>query len=444
MIAKYTDECYVDLANARNSRDFDEIRILLGESRADQNAFIKIGLTGHRGCGKSTELIQLKKSLEKQFYSPYLSLSNYVLRDCNCIDILLWLVESTVRCFSGEKWPINSTIVINITDWFALKCFDDAEVVKEEIRSEVGTDFQAQYGIYWLPVLLLNRIKSMMVASSDHRRRIRKKLYTYTDEMVYHVNSLLDEASATLKRIDSGQDLLILLDNLDHVPSGVARSLFFDSAEIIHSLRAQIVFTFPVSLRLPPYSITDNFNHCYHLPFVQLCNDDNSMSEKGINALVEVAGKRLDLKKHFDSTDLVKGLANLSGGNLRDWIRLLQNSSLAAKVHNQTKIDQRCCDISIQKLSAIYEKLLVPKEAMYPILYRIETTKREDFLSDENRTSKGVRDARFFGDELVGSGAVIEVPGPEPRYQLHPAVKAIRSYQEYVQSHTNSKRKNSR
>ena len=438
MITKYNDACYVDLAAARNSRDLDEIHLLLRESRGDCNTFIKIGLTGHRGSGKSTELIQLKKSLDTQFFTLYLSLSNYVLRDCNCIDILLWLVESTVRRFSGEKWPINSTTVINITDWFASKCFDDADAVKEEIRSEVGTDFQEQYGIYWLPVLLLNRIKSMMVASSDHRQGIRKRLYTYTDEMVYHVNTLLDEARATLKRVDKGHNLLILLDNLDHVPSEAARNLFFDGAEIIHGLRVHIVFTFPISLRLPPYSITDNFSLCYHLPFVQLYNADNSVNEIGIDGLFKVASNRLDLKKHFKSVDLVNELAKLSGGNLRDWIGLLQNSLLAAKVYNQPKIDQQCCNTSIQKLCANYEKLLVPKEVMFPILYRIETTRRESFGTGENRTSNGVRDARFFGDELFSSGVISEIAGSESRYQLHPAVKAIRAYQEYVQSQTKS------
>ena len=433
-IPKYTDACYVDLANARNSRDLEEIRILLGGCHGDKERFIKIGLTGNRGCGKTTELTQLSKSLRKQFLALYLSLSNYVLRDCNCIDILIWLVESTVKRFSREKWPINATVILNITDWLASKCFDDVDVVKEEIRSEVGTDFKGQYGIYWLPVLLLNRIKSMMVASSDHRQTIRKKLYTYTEEMVNHVNALMDETRATLTRIGKGQDLLILLDNLDHVPSDVARHLFFDSAEIIHSLRVHIVFTFPISLRLPPHAITDNFDFCYHLPFVQLCNNDDNVNETGINNLVDVASKRLDLKKHFESFTLVRGLAKLSGGNLRDWIGLLQNCLLTAKVHNQSKVDQHCCDISIRKLSGIYEKLLVPKDAIYPILYRIETTQRESFFTDENRTSNGIADARFFGDALFSAGAISEVAGAEPRYELHPAVKAIRSYQEYAQA----------
>ncbi|MCH9660101.1 MAG: hypothetical protein K0U54_04230 [Bacteroidetes bacterium] len=401
---------------------------------------MKIGLTGHRGSGKTTELMQLKNSMDKQFFPLYLSLSNYVLRDCNCIDILVWLVESTVRRFSGEKWPIDSTIVINITDWFASKCFNDADVVKEEIRSEVGTDYRAQYGIYWLPVLLLNRIKSMMVASSDQRQTIRKTLYTYTDEMVHRVNCLLDEARATLRRIDKGNNLLIILDNLDHIPSGVARNLFFDSAEIIHSLRAHIVFTFPISLHLPPYSIADNFSLCYNLPFVQIHKEDSSVNDTGINGLTEVARKRLDLKKYFKSFDLVKGLAIASGGNLRDWFALLQNSLLAAKVCNQSKIDQGCCDISIQKLSANYEKLLIPTELMYPILFRIETTRSEYFMGEANFTSSGVHDARFFGDELFSSGAINETAGTKPHYQLHPAVNAIRSYREYAQSQVPNKK----
>ena len=45
--------------------------------------------------------------------------------------------------------------------------------------------------------------------------------------------------------------------------------------------------------------------------------------EEGINALFEVAEKRIDLIAVFDSRDVVRHLAYSSGGSIRDLMRLI-------------------------------------------------------------------------------------------------------------------------
>ena len=431
---KAGDKRYVDLSKARYSQELSELRVQIRDANAHQNRFAKIALVGHRGSGKTTELFRIQNDLSDQFVPLYLSLSNYVLRDCSYIDILLWLIEKVVRQFSAAKWPINAKVVIDITDWLAVKCFDDLEVIKEEIRSEVGTDFQSEFGIYWMPVLLLSRIKSMMVASSMHRLNIRKKLQTYTEEIIYHVNRFLDEARQTLMRINKPPDLLIIIDNFDHIPAEMAKKLFFDSAEILHSLRSHIVFTAPVALRLPPDPIGNHFEHCYYLPLVETQQDGEDDFEPGIKGLTEIVKNRLEIEKYFKNKNLALQLIKCSGGNLRDLMMLINSAQVAARASNKRQIDESSCDVSVKKISLYYEKMLIPKDVYYPQLFNIYMKKREAFLMDANRTSSGVIDARFFSNDLLSSGAVIDRTENHSKYEVHPAAINIPSFQEFIET----------
>ncbi|MHB1561702.1 MAG: ATP-binding protein, partial [Isosphaeraceae bacterium] len=52
------DRRYVDLGQGRQTDDLKLLRVCLQDHDASQNSFAKAALTGHRGCGKSTELLR--------------------------------------------------------------------------------------------------------------------------------------------------------------------------------------------------------------------------------------------------------------------------------------------------------------------------------------------------------------------------------------------------
>lgn len=427
----YGDSRFVDLGDGRASTELRQLRLLLRDASAMNGRFAKIAVTGHRGSGKSTELLQLEDDLSGQFLPMYLAVSNYVLRDCDHADIIIWLVESLVRRFSLERWPIDANLVIRITDWFARKSFANVEAVKDEIRSETGTDFQAEYGFYWLPILLLNRVKSMLIATSTHRRRIRQRLHTYTSEMIFYVNQLLDEARATLQRMGKTPELLLIIDNLDHMPPDRGRQLFFDSAEIFKELRVHLVFTVPIALRLPPYPIRYSFEKCFTIPFVRTTGNAEDEFKPGIHVLVDLVSRRVDLKRLFSSKDVVRYLAKMSGGNVRDLLLLVDYAQLAARAKNKKRMDMESARLAVQRLQAYYEKFLLPKEVFFPLLRAIHDSKREQFLGDHDRSARGVKNARYFAGELIGSGAVIDQDEDGSRYDLHPVVPGIPAFHEF-------------
>ena len=427
----HNDPRYIELSDARSSIELDKFQLEIRDASSEDNRYAKIAFTGPRGSGKSTELLRLKEELSDQFVPVYFQISNHVLRECNHIDLFVWLVERLIRRFSEEKWPVNADTVIKISDWFAMKCLDNPDAVKEEIRSEAGTDFQAEYGFYWMPVMLLNRIKSMMIANIAHRENVIKKLHTYTTEMIFYINMLLDVTCKTLKKLDKPPDLLIIIDNLDHMLPATGQKLFFDCADFLKSLRAHFIFTVPYAIRLPPFHITDSFEHCFILSHIQTVTSRNREKKEGVNTLVNIIKGRMDINKLFKDENDARFLAKMSGGNIRDLMTLLHQAQLAARSQKKTIIDMESCKISVERLRQYYEKILIPHQVYYPLLYKINLTQNEEFLLDGNHTSSGVKDSRFFGSELLSTGAAIDNHQDDNSYIIHPVISGIRSFKDF-------------
>ncbi len=426
------DDCrYLDLKDTNNSLLLDQLELQLRDVARLADDFKKIIITGHRGCGKSTELKRLQHVLSGTFTPLYFPISNHVLRDCDHIDIMVWLVENILRKFSLEKWPLTGNIVIDITDWFSKKAFDDPERIKEEIRSETGTDMQSLYGFFWMPIQLLNRIKSMMIASAVHRDAMRKKLHSYTTDMLHQVNVLLDDARVSLKRIDKSPHLIITIDNIDHMPADVAAKLFYDGADIFKSLRANIIFSVPIALKLPPLHIENNFEHCYTLAPIGF-GKKTSKKDAALIQLRKFVNKRIDTNLVFTSESIVDDLARMSGGIYRDFLLLIHNAQLAARSLKLDKIDKNCAEIAVKRLGAYYEKMLIPHEVYYPLLKAIHNSGNESFLIDSDRSVTGIANSRFFGAELLSIGAVIDYNTDDFSYAIHPAILHNESFKAFV------------
>ncbi len=427
------DQRYTDLSGSHTSDELIHLRLHLRNVINQDNRYAKIILNGYRGSGKSTELLHLSELLKDQYTVLYLPLSNHILRDCDHVDLIIWIVEYLIKHSSEQKWPLNADTIIRITDWFSRKGFENYETIKDEIRSEAGTDFQATYGFYWMPVLLLNRIKSMMIASSSHRQLMRKRFHTYTTEMIFYTNSLLLELRKSLAQIAKPCELLLLIDNLDHLPVAAGQTFFFDSADIIKELKLHLVLTASYALTLPPYPIQNSLPDCFTFPLISKSNNDHSDSHPEKDGMLNLLAQRIDIDRIFTAKPIIHYLINMSGGIIRDLLMLVNHAQLHARAGNKSSIDWENAESAVLRLQSYYEKLLTPQEIYYPLLAKIYLHQQEHFILDDNRTTSGVHDARFFAGELLNSGVLLTNHDPVIHYEVHPIIPSIPSFAPYWQ-----------
>ncbi|MFZ1416099.1 MAG: hypothetical protein WAS73_16205 [Defluviicoccus sp.] len=428
------DPRYVDINRGLGTRDLRRMRVCLEQSDANANRYAKIAFTGHRGCGKSTELLRMEHEISDRFTCLHLYVDETLIRDCQYSDLLLWLAHSLVE--KAEELGLRAPpgLVKDVADWFAEKTLDDVKTVKHEIELEATAEAKAGAGAFGVALKLLARIRARVQGNVEQRQTIRLRLQSYGVELIERVNSLLDWFQQALVDARWGPELLIVQDNLDRLPVDVGRHLFFDHGELLKQLRAHMIFTHPIAMVLAPYRIGAVFDNCYTMPMVKVRHRDGSPCDDGLNALIDLVGRRVAIDRVFTEEAVARSLAARSGGSVRDLLRLVTSAQQEARLDGKTQIDQASADEAVKRLRLDFERLLVPSDVYFPLLAQIHRTKDLTLAGGTAAAASTAQDAREFFSQLLFNGSVLEYNGDRNWYDVHPVILDIEAFQRALTS----------
>jgi hypothetical protein len=425
------DRRYVDLGRGRRTDDLKFLRICLQDHDADRNSFAKVALTGHRGCGKSTELLRLEQDLSGRFFPlHFYATEEEVLPDYDYADLFLWLTDELLRRFQGQGISLDPGLAEDVALWFAKITVGDVDSVKKEIDLAAEAEAKGKWGALGFSVGILARLKSRILGSHEARREIRRELQSYSTELIRRFNLLLDNAHQALRNASKPANLLMVVDNLDRLSPPVASNLFFDNGEMLKLPRAHVIYTVPIATVLAPRNVGTVFEHQFTLPMVKVRQRDGKPFAEGIRALTELLAARIDLDAIFGSKGVVRKLVEMSGGSVRDLMRLVDLAQLIARADEQELIDMDSAKRSIAKLRLYFEQLLVPAASYFPRLARIH--QRKDDGSQVGEDSEEIQKDRDFLSQLLFNGSILEYNGGESWYDVHPIVQQIRAFREIV------------
>ena len=423
------DDRYVDVSKGRDTKELKKLRLHLMDHDARQNRYAKVAFTGHRGCGKSTELLKMEEDIAQRFTAIHLYVDDNLLRDCDYTDLMLWLVDSLTREFTERKMLLDTALVDDVVGWFAEKTIEEVEAVKKELTLEAEANGEAKAGFYWLSLKLMARLRSMFVGSVERRKTIRKTLQSYSRDLLDRVNILLDHAGSVLEKHGKSPDLLIVQDNLDRLPVDIGRRLFFDNGDLLKSLRAHVIYTVPIAMVLAPWNIGGVFAHNFTMQMIKTHQRNDQEFTSGLDALVSLVGKRVVIEAVFSSPQVVRYLAKMSGGSVRDLMRLVDYAQLAARVDEKSKIDDASANEAVKKLRLDFEHLLIPGLVYYPLLAQVHRTKGDGLSQNAQTKPEDVKADREFFSQLFFNGSVLEYNGDKTWYDVHPAICDIEDFQ---------------
>jgi len=187
-----------------------------------------------------------------------------------------------------------------------------------------------------------------ITAKAKQDSRLREQLNRYLapkkTELIQGINEeLLKPASAALQK-QGKEGLVTIIDNLDRIANppkswGISQQeyLFADQGQFLTQLDCHVVYTMPLSLMYSPaYNlVTQRFGQDVKvLPMVQILERDGALHRPGLAKLQEMALKRACpscspkeseslIGEIFGSADLLREMCRLSGGHVRDLLRLL-------------------------------------------------------------------------------------------------------------------------
>ena len=410
---------YVDLSAARGSNCLAKLAARLRESAELSEPRCHLAFVGPRGSGKSTELLRMEKSLADVFFPVHLFIDATLEGDADYPDLFLWLVESIAERLREAKVPFDDKHTEAVANWFyAVTKFEKTATTSD---MALETEASASVGGAWFGTgfKLLAKLKSAIKGSKESRDEMRREIKKRADELLQVVNNFLGQVTAALKAAGKPARLLIVQDNLDRLRRAAAVQLFKESGELIQQINAACVWTPPVATLLAPFNIGRIFQ-TFPMPMISVRRKNGGANETALRDLTALVAKRMDIGFTFENPGLVRELALVSGGSVRDLLRFIDEARLNAKVENHAVIEASDFQATVKQFALTLQNALTPGNIYLPILAEISLHKKFEADLDHGYSTEKVNTRREFFHSLIAEGAVLAYNGEENWYDVHP------------------------
>ncbi|MEO1522397.1 MAG: ATP-binding protein, partial [Cyanobacteria bacterium J06633_2] len=230
----------------------DPVYVNCNEVRGEENILVDVGrqitytdrithqlYTGHRGAGKSTELLRLKADLEGQDYRVvYFAAEEADIdpEDAQYTDILLACTRNLLKELKGNTTPIM--------EWLRSRKTELIDALQSDVA--LGEDINVE--------VPFSKLTTTLKVSPTARAKIREMVEPHTPSLIEALNEFINEAMAKTPH-KATEKLILIVDSLDRIPpilreneSSNHEQIFVDRSEQLKMLGCHVIYTVPISL----------------------------------------------------------------------------------------------------------------------------------------------------------------------------------------------------
>lgn len=408
---------WVDCTAARDSADIvDDIATKIEWASSPHQQCVHELVAGHRGCGKSTELLRLADRLRGGgFFVSYFAATDYVdEQDVEFGDVLLTIARQVFADLAKTDVRLPRNLLDSLHDWFADKVRERiTEKVDEyqvEVEGRVGLD---------IPVLkLMARCLAAIRGKEQSRMRVREMVSDTMEELMSRINEVLISAQAELRRSKLAKSLVIIVDNLDRVPSPEQqRRIFVEHADQLNRLACHSFYTVPTSLIYSPEGrpVESLYGPPNFVPLIKITEKDGTAFQPGLDALRDIVGKRAAAEL-FDP-GVIDRLCAFSGGHPRDLVRLVRSACANAR---SAPVTMEAAEGACQELSRGFARWLTDED--FGRLRELVDDPERDVDKDDHHK------------RLLFYGAILPYWNGYAWYDVHPAIKELPKFKHFPEA----------
>ena len=392
--------------------------------------FLEVGefrsllFTGHRGCGKSTELRKLQQSWEQNYRVIYLESDNEIdIHDADYTDLYLVLIKQISDDMARLRLRLESDRLRAFQTWF----LEVTEETEESVEKSVSLETTLEAGIE-VPFLskLMTKLLAQIKGSNVQKHKIRETLQRDIGRLKRDLNALLRDAFEQVRGLDRSKyqkGFLVIFDNLDRVPPLIGDRLYFEYATQLQELACTLIYTVPISVVYSDKNLNNAFARPNIVPMVnvyQFAADrpELAFNDKAVQAMGRVLAKRIDLAAVFQDVRLVSGLVKASGGHIRQLMQMTAVACRTAAARGHEQIQQDDVTYAIKQEQFNFERVIPVHH--YPPLVQVCQTKRIDQNED--------------GQKMLFNTSVLEYDSDRRWNYINPVVKYSDAYREALQA----------
>lgn len=318
---------YVETMEARTG-DPDESPILEIERACktprERNAML---LLGHRGCGKSTELNDMKLRLEKENRPVVIIQCEEQMALANqpeYSDLLILMGDTLLNLARKLDVPILPGTAKTIERfWTPGERVSDV-VSEADVEMSAGVEV-ASPSLIATVINLFAGLKESLKYNETIRTTYKERLTKNYEDWKRVLSQLSD---GIWKKI--GKQPVLIFEGLDRMNQEEARNVFFEHARSLSDVSFPVIYTFPIALYYENSfpSIEHEFRLVTVFPMLKLERVDGSPYKEGVEKLKEIVNRRVNSGVIDD--EALKLMIEKTGGSLRDLFRAIRTASQRA------------------------------------------------------------------------------------------------------------------
>ncbi|MDY6786439.1 MAG: AAA family ATPase, partial [Cyanobacteriota bacterium] len=412
----------------------DPAYVNCNEVRGDSDILVEIGseiilsdrmtcqlYAGHRGAGKSTELLRLQADLDqKGCFVVYFAADEEDIEpeDTQYTDILLACTRQILDALKDNANPEPLLSWLK-SRWQELKDFALTEVSLD------GMSIESQ-------IAQFAKITANLRAEPGQRQKIRERVNPHTLTLISALNQFIKEAKQNLP---SGySQLVVIADNLDRIVPIIQEDgrtnhdqIFVERSEQLKKLDCHLVYTVPISLVYSGRAtdLRDIYgSDAQVLPMVMVQTPDNRPCQAGMDKMKEVLAHRigrvdpnLSLEGDiFADVESLNALCLMSGGHVRNLLLLAKE---AMEYSSGFPIPKRALQRSISKARNTYRNAVYANE--WELLAKVYEAK---VIENDERYRN-----LLFNRCILEYGYINNEGERECWYDIHPLIKGLDEFQ---------------
>lgn len=380
--------------------------------------------TGHRGSGKSTELLRLKARLEEAgFAVVYFEADDDLdLNDLIYSDLLL-AVARRIEDSARQRDVSLADELKSIERWFAEVVYsqDDWRNIERELQAEASLGIGLPDKVP-LVARLFAKLTGQIKTGHAVKQEIRRRLDQQVSQLIERVNELLQRFEIEIRK-KGGRGVVVIVDNLDRVTLadlGGGRTsheaLFIEHGEQLRSLQCHTVYTVPISMLYSTKAtqLTSLFPRYHIVPMIKASDREGHESPAGIKRLRDILAHRIDIDA-LAEPEAVDALCRASGGHPRQLMALATYTIEYADERAARPIALAAAGRAVGRLVTEYGRMI--PEAHFPLLARVHRLKSVQNDADHQA--------------MLYNLSVLEYTNGQPAWHdIHPVVLQLPKFKE--------------
>jgi phenylpyruvate tautomerase PptA (4-oxalocrotonate tautomerase family) len=366
------------------------IRALMRQHRQPPKYFF----SGHRGCGKSTELNRLKADdeINKRFFIVKYSVKDVCdVNNLNYVDVLFSMGAQLYIQYIGAGKELKPELIEDLEAWGSRIEHD------MEKTTSAGVSMKGGIGAFFLS------LQAKIRSEHTTRELIRKQIEPKLSELIDKVNLIIADIEGKEKK-----RVLVIIDDLDKPSLEQAKEIFYSNNTAITQPACYIVYTVPISIFFAP-EFTAIRERRFFLPNIKLHTkkDRNGIDKDGYELMRTFVYKRM--KEELIEPEALDLAIKMSGGVFREGARIMQIAADSAIENERGRILKKDVERAEREIRSDFKRIL----------------ESDDYNTlDEISTSNDIRGIEKVG-HLLHNLSVLEYENKENWYDIHPTLEKL-------------------